>query len=82
MASQGVSKSDKEIVQKSCPSGAPARAAAACNAEIPGDTSMAIREAASDNLPSASNSKFREKEIVWNEDCTQINCNEDLKIYF
>ena len=42
MTGQGVSRSESEIAQKSWPSGAPARAAAACNAEMPGLTSIAI----------------------------------------
>ncbi len=38
MSGQGVSRSESEIAQKSWPSGAPARAAAACSAEMPGQT--------------------------------------------
>ena len=37
ITAQGVSRSDSEMAQKSWPSGAPARAAAACIAETPGD---------------------------------------------
>ncbi len=37
---QGLRLSDSEIAQKSCPSGAPSRAAAASRAEMPGTTSM------------------------------------------
>ena len=33
-------------------------------------------------LTKAIDKAFHEKEIVWNDDCTQINCIEDLKIYF
>lgn len=33
-------------------------------------------------LTKAIDKAFIEKEIVWNDDCTQINYNEDLKIYF
>ena len=43
IASHGVSRSDSEIAQKSCPSGAPARAAAACIALTPGATVIADR---------------------------------------
>ncbi|WP_372744409.1 hypothetical protein [Lutibacter sp.] len=33
-------------------------------------------------LTKAIDNAFRERDIVWNDDCTLINCNEDLKIYF
>ena len=41
---QGVSRSDSEIAQKSWPSGAPAREAAACIALIPGATVISIAD--------------------------------------
>ena len=43
IAGHGVSRSDSEIAQKSWPSGAPARAAAACSAETPGTTAISTR---------------------------------------
>lgn len=33
-------------------------------------------------LTKAIDKAFAESDIVWNEDCTQIEYNEDLKIYF
>ena len=42
MTDHGVRRSDRDMVQKSWPSGAPARAAAACMAEMPGAISMEI----------------------------------------
>ena len=42
MTSQGLRISDREMTQKSCPNGAPTLAAAACMAEIPGQTWIAI----------------------------------------
>lgn len=33
-------------------------------------------------LTKAIDGAFRDHDIVWNEDCTEINCKEDLKIYF
>ena len=55
MSAQGVSRSDSEIAQKSWPSGAPARAAAACSAETPGLTASAIRcQAGSARVSSSS----------------------------
>ena len=54
MAGQGVSRSDSEIAQKSWPSGAPARAAAACSAETPGLTVSATRCQAGSALVSSS----------------------------
>src|SRR5580698_6387971 len=38
MTSHGLSRFERESTQKSCPSGAPTRAAAACIAEMPGST--------------------------------------------
>ena len=43
MAAQGVSRSESEMAQKSWPTGAPARAAAAWNADTPGTTVTATR---------------------------------------
>lgn len=33
-------------------------------------------------LTKAIDKAFIDRDIVWNEDCTQINCKEDFKIYF
>ncbi len=57
IVSQGVSRSDSEIAQKSWPSGAPARAAAACMAEMPGATTISARAAPSGRPPAARHSK-------------------------
>ena len=43
IVSHGVSRSESEMAQKSWPSGAPARAAAACMAEMPGATTISMR---------------------------------------
>ncbi len=44
IASHGVNRSDSEIAQKSWPSGAPTRAAAACIALTPGATMMSTAD--------------------------------------
>ena len=44
MVGQGVSRSDSEMAQKSCVSGAPANAAQVLIAEAPGTMSTAISE--------------------------------------
>ena len=54
MIGQGVIRSLREMAQKSCPSGAPIRAAAACRAERPGATAISTRnlaDAASESSP-------------------------------
>tara|TARA_R110002096_G_C14629134_1_gene724754 strand:- start:1899 stop:2423 length:525 start_codon:yes stop_codon:yes gene_type:complete len=33
-------------------------------------------------LTKAIDKAFQDKDIVWNDDCTQISCKEDLEIYF
>ena len=34
------------------------------------------------NLTKAIDNAFREKDIVWNEDCTLISCSEDFILYY
>ena len=43
ITAHGVSKSDNEMAQKSWPNGAPARAAAPCIADTPGNTTISLR---------------------------------------
>ena len=43
ISGQGVSRSEREMAQKSWPRGAPMRAAAACSADTPGTTESAMR---------------------------------------
>ena len=33
-------------------------------------------------LTKAIDNAFREKDIVWNEDCTLISCSEDFILYY
>ena len=52
MILRGVRRSESDTAQKSCPMGAPARAAAVWKADTPGTTRTAIRRAAGSGVPS------------------------------